>query len=69
MKYINQSFDNQLHQSIANFQETFKATMLTPWNLKQGTGYKYKTTNKFMNELAGCITDDLTLENGAVVSY
>ena len=66
---INQNYDNAIYQSIIDFQETFSATMLKPWGLKSGTGYKYKTTNKFMNELVGCTTDDLVLENGNTVSY
>ena len=55
--------------AIGTFQETFSGTMLKPWNLIRGTGYKYKTTNKFMNELVGCTTQDLVLENRTTVSY
>jgi len=66
---INTTWDDGIYQSIISFQETFKATMLTPWGLTKGTGYKYKTTNKFMNEMVGCTTEDLQLENGVTVSY
>jgi len=66
---INQSFDQPLHDALVNFQDTFAVTILDPWGLKQGTGYKYKTTNKFLNYLAGCPTETLYLENGAVVDY
>ena len=66
---IDSNYDNGIYQSMVNFQETFAATMLKPWGLTKGTGYKYKTTNKFMNELVGCTTQDLVLENGTTVSY
>lgn len=66
---INNQYDNNTISAVINFQETFSATMLKPWNLTKGTGYKYKTTNKFLNELYGCSTEDLVLENGATVSY
>lgn len=66
---VNTSYDDGIYEAIKNFQETFAATMLDPWGLSEGTGYKYKTTNKFMNEMVGCTIGDVTLENGATVSY
>ncbi len=66
---INNQYDNNTISSVIDFQETFSQTMLKPWNLTSGTGYKYKTTNKFLNELYGCTTQDLVLENGETVSY
>jgi|GEM_PF-2494807 len=65
----NAFWDQEIHKSMIKFQETFSATMLKPWRLTKGTGYKYKTTNKFLNEMAGCSTQDLVLENGNTVSY
>lgn len=55
-------FDQATHQSMIAFQEKFDATMLKPWGLTRGTGYKYKTTNKFMNYLRGCDTGEIELE-------
>lgn len=66
---ITNTWDTAIQKSVATFQETFRETMLTPWGLSRGTGYKYKTTNKFLNALAGCDTEDLLLENGVTVSY
>ena len=66
---INNQYDNNTIEAVTTFQETFYQTMLSPWNLTSGTGYKYKTTNKFLNELYGCSTEDLVLENGVEVSY
>jgi len=57
-----ETWDNTTHQAMVAFQEKFRATMLTPWGISQGTGYKYKTTNKFMNYLVGCDTDAVYLE-------
>ena len=66
---INSQYDTQTISAVTDFQETFSATMLKPWGLTKGTGYKYKTTNKFLNELYGCNTEDIVLENGQTVSY
>ncbi len=55
-------FDLETHNAMIEFQEKFDATMLKPWGLIQGTGYKYKTTNKFMNYLRGCDTGEIQLE-------
>ena len=66
---VNNTYDNQTIDAVTRFQETFRQTMLDPWGLTKGTGYKYKTTNKFLNELYGCTTEDLILENGQTVSY
>lgn len=66
---VDTSYDDGIYEAIKDFQETFAATMLDPWGLSEGTGYKYKTTNKFMNEMVGCTVGDIALENGATVSY
>ncbi len=66
---INTSFDSSLHTSLKNFQETFSDTMLKPWGLAYGTGYKYKTTNKFLNMLVGCKTDAVELDGRGTFDY
>ena len=66
---LNESWGTDMKTAMIKFQETFKATMLTPWNLTKGTGYKYKTTNRFLNNLVGCKLPPETLENGTTVSY
>ncbi len=66
---INTIWDDEIYRSMIDFQETFSATMLKPWGLTKGTGYKYKTTNKFMNEMVGCPIGEILLENGVSVSY
>jgi len=55
-------FDQETHLAMIAFQEKFSATMLDPWGIDRGTGYKYKTTNKFMNYLRGCDTGEVFLE-------
>ncbi len=59
---ISGEFDEETHEAMIEFQERFDATMLKPWGLTKGTGYKYKTTNKFMNYLRGCDTGAVYLE-------
>lgn len=66
---INSSFDAQLNTSLRSFQETFSETMLKPWGLAYGTGYKYKTTNKFLNMLVGCQTPAVELDGSGTFDY
>lgn len=66
---INNTFDAEMHASLKYFQETFNETMLKPWGLTRGTGYKYKTTNKFLNILVGCKTGAVDLEGKGMFDY
>lgn len=66
---INNTFDAQLNTSLRSFQETFSETMLKPWGLPYGTGYKYKTTNKFLNMLVGCQTPAVELDGKRTFDY
>ncbi|MBX9906520.1 Ig-like domain-containing protein [Patescibacteria group bacterium] len=66
---INTTFDASLGVSLKKFQETFSETMLKPWNLSYGTGYKYKTTNKFLNMLVGCETPAVELDGAGTFDY
>ncbi len=66
---LDEAWGTDMKTAMIKFQETFKATMLTPWGLTKGTGYKYKTTNRFLNNLVGCKLPAETLENGVTVSY
>jgi len=66
---INTSFDVSLDSSLKTFQETFSETMLKPWGLASGTGYKYKTTNKFLNMLVGCETGAVELDGRGTFDY
>jgi peptidoglycan hydrolase-like protein with peptidoglycan-binding domain len=59
---INNTWDAATNQALITFQQTFHEVMLDPWNLTTGTGYKYKTTNKFLNYFAGCDTGAVYLE-------
>ncbi len=55
-------FDSNTNLAIKAFQQNFKEVMLDPWNITAPTGIKYKTTNKFMNYLSGCDTEEVQLE-------
>ena len=59
---INNTWDAATNNALITFQETFREVMLNPWNINKGTGYKYKTTNKFLNYFAGCDTGGVYLE-------
>ncbi len=59
---INNTWDASTNQALITFQETFREVMLDPWNITEGTGYKYKTTNLFLNYFAGCDTGAVELE-------
>jgi hypothetical protein len=59
---INNTWDSATNEALIRFQETFREVMLDPWNITIGTGYKYKTTNKFLNYMAGCDTGSVFLE-------
>lgn len=55
-------WDPWTHEALIDFQELFREVMLDPWNITKGTGYKYKTTNKFLNYFVGCDTAPVELE-------
>jgi hypothetical protein len=59
---INNTWDTATNQALITFQETFREVMLDPWNITAGTGYKYKTTNLFLNYFVGCETGTVELE-------
>jgi len=59
---ISNIWDISTNRALVTFQETFREVMLDPWNITEGTGYKYKTTNKFLNYFAGCDTGAVDLE-------
>jgi Putative peptidoglycan binding domain len=59
---INNTWDTPTNNALIKFQETFREVMLDPWKIDKGTGYKYKTTNKFLNYFAGCDTGAVFLE-------
>lgn len=62
-------WDTDTHRAMIAFQEQFSATMLKPWGLTSGTGYKYKTTNKFMNYLRGCDTGEVDLDGKGTFDF
>ncbi len=66
---IDNTFDASLTVALKKFQEDFSNVMLKPWNLGHGTGYKYKTTNKFLNMLVGCKTSAVELDGKGVFDY
>lgn len=66
---VNATFDKALDAALRGFQQTFSEVMLKPWGLASGTGYKYKTTNKFLNMLVGCETGAVELDGQGTLDY
>ncbi len=66
---INNSWDGPTVAALKKFQVTFKEVMLKPWGLTEGTGYKYKTTNKFLNYFVGCQTSDVDLDGQGTFNF
>jgi hypothetical protein len=59
---LNGTWDAATNAAMIRFQETFSDVMLKPWNLSKGTGYKFKTTNVFLNYFVGCETGPVQLD-------
>jgi hypothetical protein len=55
-------YDQTLFYAMKAFQEKFHQVMLDPWGISVGTGYKYKTTNKYLNLLGGCDVGPIELD-------
>ncbi len=62
-------WDYSTHLAMVSFQEKFHEAMLDPWQLTSGTGYKYKTTNKFLNYLAGCDEGAVDLDGAGTFDF
>ncbi len=62
-------YDQTLFYAMKAFQEKFHEVMLDPWGISVGTGYKYKTTNKYLNLLGGCDTGPVELEGVGTFDY
>lgn len=62
-------WDPWTHEAMVDFQELFHEVMLDPWNITKGTGFKYKTTNKFLNYFVGCTTPPVELEGVGMYDF
>lgn len=60
---------SDLEESLKLFQTTFHEVTLDPWNIVEPTGYKYKTTNKYLNHLVGCDTSPVELPGIGIYDY
>lgn len=48
------SFEESTASAVVGFQQKYKDEVLTPWGLKNGTGYVGKSTRAKLNKLYGC---------------
>ncbi len=65
---INNVYDRDMEVAMIAFQESNREVILDPWGLPAGTGYKYQSTNKYLNYLVGC-NKDVRLDNGTLLDY
>ncbi len=50
--HINGIYGNDDFEAVKRFQLRYRAQILDPWDIKNATGYVFRTTVKTMNELA-----------------
>ncbi len=53
---FSEGYDENLASAVTGFQEKYTSEILTPLNLKHGTGYIGKSTRAKLNALYGCQT-------------
>jgi len=61
---LSKEFARPTFNSVAEFQNYYKKTVLEPWGLKQGTGWWYQTTRYAANKLMNCAEGEIELDNG-----
>jgi hypothetical protein len=55
-------YDVLTYNAVKRFQANYKADVLTPWGLKNPTGWTYKTTRMKANQIVGCLEKPVYLE-------
>ena len=51
---VNNTFDKNLFEAIKKYQAVYGTEVLSPWGLKEPTGYWYKTTRYAANIIVNC---------------
>ncbi len=64
---LSKTFTKETADKLKEFQSVYKATVLTPWNLKQPTGWFYQTTRASSNALIGYSEGEIKLDNGTKI--
>ncbi len=59
-------YSKSVFDAVLKWQLKYKKNVLDPWNLKKPTGYFYKSSERWMNELFGC-DDQVLLDNGVLL--
>ncbi len=54
VSYINEGYNESLALAVTGFQEKYASEILSPYNLKRGTGFVGATTRSKLNMLYGC---------------
>ena len=58
------TFTQETKQAVIDYQNRYRATVLDPWGLSQGTGWWYQTTRSSANALVGTPEPEIQLDNG-----
>lgn len=59
---ITDKFDKELFNTLKDWQEKYRDTVLDPWEMESPSGYFYKTSNWSMNFQSGCPVPKFVLE-------
>ena len=59
---ITDKFDKELFNTLKDWQEKYRDTVLDPWEMERPSGYFYKTSNWSMNYQNGCSVPKFVLE-------
>ena len=51
---VNNTFDKNLFEAVKKYQAVYGTEVLSPWGLKESTGYWYKTTRYAANIIVNC---------------
>jgi hypothetical protein len=59
---VNGMYNTETFNAVKRFQDNYKSDVLTPWGLKNPTGWTYKTTRMKANQIVGCLEKPVFLE-------
>ncbi|MCB9805782.1 peptidoglycan-binding protein [Candidatus Nomurabacteria bacterium] len=60
-------FDERTEEAVKAFQSIHSAKILTPWSLKDPTGYWYQSSVFTGNEVVGCRAECIVIDNGQTI--
>ncbi len=64
---LTKNYSSETVTAVNKFQNLYRPTVLTPWNLQTSTGRWYQSTRKAANQLMNCEEGAVRLDNGVIV--